>query len=60
MRELKAHGAPPTSARLLEQRTPPRGPPRPAAPAPWLTPAVLPAMMILLVATLLIYVFAAR
>lgn len=34
---------------------------RPPPPrVPWLTPVVVPAMLVLLVATLLIYVFAAR
>ncbi|WAS97439.1 hypothetical protein [Nannocystis punicea] len=50
----------PSSAQLLEQRTP-HAAAEPSAPrAPWLTPVVLPAMVVLLVATVLIYVFAAR
>lgn len=61
MRELESHPLRPSSAQLLEQRSPPAsGPVRAAAPAPWLTPVVIPAMLILLVATLLIYVFIAR
>jgi hypothetical protein len=58
MPKLGTH--PPSSARLLEQRTPHAAPEPPAPRVPWLTPVVIPAMLVLLVATVLIYVFAAR
>lgn len=51
----------PSSAELLERRKPhvaiyERPPPR----VPWLTPVVIPALLVLLVATVLVYVFAAQ
>jgi len=57
MRKLGLHL--PSSAQLLERRTPPpEAAERPPARAPWLTPIVIPALLVLLVATVLIYVFA--
>ncbi|MDC0715566.1 hypothetical protein [Nannocystis bainbridge] len=51
---------PPSSALLLERRTLHLTYERPPARVPWLTPVVIPAMVVLLVATVLIYVFAAQ
>lgn len=57
MRKLGLHL--PSSAQLLERRTPPlAADERPQARAPWITPVIIPALLVLLVATVLIYVFA--
>lgn len=58
MRKLGIH--PPSSAQLLERRTPHARSEGPPARPPWLTPVVIPALLVLLVATVLIYVFAAQ
>ncbi|MCY1053965.1 hypothetical protein [Nannocystis sp. SCPEA4] len=58
MRKLGIHS--PSSAQLLERRTPVAADERPQARAPWLTPVVIPALLVLLVATVLVYVLAAQ
>ncbi|PCC67681.1 hypothetical protein SAMN02745121_02317 [Nannocystis exedens] len=50
---------PPSSAQLLEQRTPHADAEGPPVRVPWLTPVLIPALLVLLIATVLIYVFAA-